>query len=158
MHDLCRKLVYLILIAPSIILLSCSSSVRYTTKETTKNNSTKEKSPSKLVEIYKDYKSLNSKIETASYYSDEFHGKRTANGEIYNMYDYTAAHIDFPFNTIVRVTNLSNDRYVILRINDRKPDKNGRAIDVSLKAAHELRMISKGITKVKIEVLEWGSK
>ena len=74
------------------------------------------------------------------------------------MYEYTAAHISYPFNTIVRVTNLSNNREVVLRINDRKPDTNGRAIDLSLKAAHELRMISDGIVKVKIEVLEWGAK
>src|SRR3990170_3830664 len=138
--------------------ISCASSVRYTTKENSENKFESKRTYSNLEETYKDYKVLGSDIEIASYYSDDFHGRKTANGEIYNMYDYTAAHISYPFNTIVRVTNLSNDRTVVVRINDRKPDSNERALDLSLKAAHELRMISSGITKVKVEVLEWGSK
>jgi len=140
------------------MFISCASSVRYATKESPGNKSGNGKTVSNLEESYKDHKALEVDIAVASYYSDDFHGKKTANGEIYNMYDYTAAHISYPFNTIVRVTNLSNDREVILRINDRKPDTNGRAIDLSLKAAHELRMISSGIAKVKIEVLQWGDK
>jgi len=146
----------IIIVVSSFIFISCASSVRYTTKENSKNRFENKRTYSNLEETYKDYKVLESDIEVASYYSDDFHGKETANGEIYNMYDYTAAHITYPFNTIVRVTNLSNDRTVIVRINDRKPDTNDRAIDLSLKAAHELRMISSGITKVKVEVLEWG--
>ena len=132
--------------------------MRYTKKERTEHNSNSNITYGNLEETYKDYKALDSEVEIASYYSDDFHGKKTANGEMYNMYDYTAAHISYPFNTIVRVTNLSNNKEVILRINDRKPDTNGRAIDLSLKAAHELRMISSGIAKVKVEVLEWGNK
>jgi len=148
----------IIIVVSSFIFISCASSVRYTTKENSENKFESKRTYSNLEETYKDYKVLESDIEVASYYSDDFHGKETANGEIYNMYDYTAAHITYPFNTIVRVTNLSNDRTVIVRINDRKPDTNDRAIDLSLKAAHELRMISSGITKVKVEVLEWGDK
>ena len=140
------------------MFLSCTSSVRYITKESSEHRSNINKRYVNLEASYKDYKALKSNIEIASYYSDEFNGKRTANGEIYNMYDYTAAHISYPFNTVIRVTNISNDRTVIVKINDRKPDTNDRAIDLSLKAAHELRMISSGITKVKVEVLEWGSK
>lgn len=147
----------ILLVVPSFIFISCASSIRYTTKEHSENKSESKRTYSNLEETYKDYKVLESNIEIASYYSDDFNGKKTANGEIYNMYDYTAAHISYPFNTIVRVTNLSNDRTVVVRINDRKPDTNDRAIDLSLKAAHELRMISSGITKVKVEVLEWGS-
>ena len=141
----------------SFIFISCASSVRYTTKENSENKFESKRTYSNLEETYKDFKALESNIEIASYYSDDFHGKKTANGEIYNMYDYTAAHIAYPFNTIARVTNLSNNRKVVVRINDRKPDSNERALDLSLKAAHELRMISSGITKVKVEVLEWGS-
>ena len=147
-----------ILTACSIIYFSCASSVRYTTKESSETKSPKNKSYSNLEESYSNHKSLESNIEVASYYSDEFNGQRTANGEIYNMHELTAAHINYPFNTILRVVNLSNDRSVIVRINDRKPDTNGRAIDLSLKAAHELRMISSLIAKVKVEVLEWGNK
>lgn len=142
----------------SSILISCASSVRYTTKEDSEHRSNSNKTYENLEESYKDFKALESNIEIASYYSDDFNGKKTANGEIYNMYDYTAAHITYPFNTIIRVTNLSNSKKVILRINDRKPDTNGRTIDLSLKAAHKLRMIANGITKVKVEVLEWGDK
>ena len=149
---------YFILTISSIIYFSCASSVRYTTKESSETKSPKNKSYSNLAETYSNYKSLETNIEVASYYSDEFNGKKTANGEVYNMYELTAAHIDYPFNTIVRVTNMSNEESVIVRINDRKPDTNGRAIDLSLKAAHELRMISSGIANVKVEVLEWGSK
>jgi rare lipoprotein A len=141
-----------------IIFYSCASSVRYTTKESSETKSPKNKSYSNLEETYGDCKSLETNIEVASYYSDEFNGKKTANGEVYNMYELTAAHTDYPFNTILRVTNQSNNRSVIVRINDRKPDTNGRAIDLSLKAAHELRMISNGIAKVNVEVLEWGNK
>ena len=158
MAYLFRLSAFFILIISSFIFISCASSVRYTTKESPGNKSGRSKTFANLEESFKDYKALEVDISVASYYSDDFHGKKTANGEIYNMYDYTAAHISYPFNTIVRVTNLSNDRTIILRINDRKPDTNGRAIDLSLKAAHELRMISDGIAKVKIEVLEWGDK
>ncbi len=93
---------------------------------------------------------------TASYYSDQFHGKLTANGETYNMYGISAAHPEFPLETIVRITNLKNNRSVILRINDRMPDFKGRMIDLSLGAAKELDMLGDGIAKVRLEVLKWG--
>lgn len=153
-----KIIISFILSIASVIFISCASTVRYTAKENSNSKSIGSNKNSNLNEIYTANEALETNIEIASYYADEFNGKRTANGETYDMYDYTAAHINFPFDTIVRVTNLSNDKSVIVRINDRKPDTNGRAIDLSLKAAHELRMISSGITKVKIEVLEWGSK
>ena len=153
-----RLPLHFIVAISSFIFCSCASSVRYTTKESSETKSTKNKSYLNLEETYSNYISLEANIVVASYYSDEFNSKKTANGEVYNMYELTAAHIDYPFNTIVRVTNMSNEESVIVRINDRKPDINGRAIDLSLKAAHELRMISSGIAKVKVEVLEWGSK
>lgn len=155
---LISSVIYFILLISTFTLISCSSSIRYTTKENSEKKSRSNKTFTNLEENYKNNKVVESNIEVASYYSDDFHGKKTANGETYNMYDFTAAHINYPFNTIVRVTNLSNNRKVTLRINDRKPDTNGRAIDISLKAAHELRMISSGIAKVKVEVLEWGEK
>ena len=91
----------------SFIFISCASSVRYTTKENSENKFESKRTYSNLEETYKDYKVLGSDIEIASYYSDDFHGKKTANGEIYNMYDYTAAHISYPFNTI----NSSNSSF-----------------------------------------------
>jgi rare lipoprotein A len=147
-----------LLILFAISFISCTSSLRYTSKESSENKSVKDKSYSNIEETYRDYKSLAASTGIASYYSDNFNGKKTASGEIYNMYELTAAHIHYSFDTILRVTNLANDRIVIVRINDRKPNTNDRAIDLSLKAAHELKMISSGTAKVKIEVLEWGSK
>ena len=72
------------------------------------------------------------------------------------MYDLTAAHKTYPFNTIVRVTNLSTGKSVRLRINDRMPDYNPRIIDISYGAAIKLDMLTSGIAEVKLEVLKWG--
>ncbi len=92
----------------------------------------------------------------ASYYADQYNGKPTSNGEIYDMYALTAAHPTHPFNTKVKVTNLENGRSVILRINDRGPFLKDRIIDVSLTAAKQLMMIGTGTAKVRVEVIEWG--
>ena len=90
----------------------------------------------------------------ASYYGKDHHGKKTANGEIFDMNKLTAAHRSLPFGSQVKVTNLSNQRSVIVRINDRGPYYGGRIIDLSQAAAERLGMITAGITKVKVEVLE----
>jgi rare lipoprotein A len=90
----------------------------------------------------------------ASYYGKEHHGKKTANGEIFDMNKLTAAHRSLPFGSQVKVTNLSNQRSVIVRINDRGPYYQGRIIDLSQAAADRLEMVKAGITKVKLEVLD----
>jgi rare lipoprotein A len=87
----------------------------------------------------------------ASYYGDEFNGNKTASGEIYNMNDYTAAHRTLPFGTKVKVTNLKNNKTVIVRINDRGPFKSGRIIDLSKAAAKQIDLIKYGVVDVKIE-------
>ena len=68
----------------------------------------------------------------------------------------TAAHRTFPFGTLVRVTNLANGKIIVVRVNDRGPFKEGRLIDLSLKAARDLDMISSGTSKVRLEVVKWG--
>lgn len=94
------------------------------------------------------------KIGYASYYGGSFHGRKTASGEIYNKYKLTAAHRTLPFGTLVKVTNLKNGKWVIVRINDRGPYNKKRIIDVSFRAARHLRInTGKGIAKVKIEEL-----
>ncbi len=93
----------------------------------------------------------------ASYYAEDFHGRKTSNGEIYDMNAMTAAHRTLPFNSRVRVTNLDNRRKVEVRINDRGPFKGNRVIDVSFKAALELGLISNGTAPVAIEVLKLGT-
>ena len=88
----------------------------------------------------------------ASFYGERFHGRQTANGEIYDMNKHTAAHKKLPFNSIVRVTNLNNNKSVIVRINDRGPFVKGRVIDLSYGAAKAVGMIQDGVVPVQIEV------
>jgi rare lipoprotein A len=90
----------------------------------------------------------------ASYYAEQFHGKRTSSGEAYDMHDLTCAHRWLPYNTKVRVTNLANNRSVIVRVNDRGPFKHTRLIDLSKGAAKELDMIRAGTARVVIEVVD----
>ncbi len=90
----------------------------------------------------------------ASYYGPKFHGKKTASGEVFNMYALTAAHKTLPFGTRCRVTNLANGKSVIVRINDRGPFVAGRIMDLSYGAAKALDALQDGIIEVKIEVIE----
>ncbi len=90
----------------------------------------------------------------ASYYGDEFHGRKTASGEIYDKWELTCAHKTFEFGTKLKVTNLKNKKSVIVRVNDRGPFVKGRIIDLSYAAGKKIDMISDGIVKVKIEVLK----
>jgi rare lipoprotein A len=90
----------------------------------------------------------------ASYYGDEFHGRKTASGETYNKWDLTCAHKKFEFGTKLRVTNLKNKKSVIVRVNDRGPFVKNRIIDLSYAAACKINMISVGVVKVKIEVVD----
>jgi rare lipoprotein A len=90
----------------------------------------------------------------ASYYAHKFHGRTTANGEIYDENEMTAAHKTLPFGTTVRVTNLANGKKVVVRVNDRGPFVKGRIIDLSFKAAGKLDYISRGVVKVRVEVLK----
>lgn len=90
----------------------------------------------------------------ASYYAHDFHGRTTANGERFDMYAMTAAHLSLPFGTLVRVTNLRNGRQVILRVNDRGPYVTGRVLDVSYGAARELDMLRDGVVRVRIDLID----
>ena len=94
----------------------------------------------------------------ASYYAEEFHGRKTANGEMYDMNALTAAHRTLPFGTKVKVRNTINGKTVVVRINDRGPFKSGRIIDVSLAAAKQLEMIGSGTSWVQLQILEDGSE
>lgn len=94
-----------------------------------------------------------SPIGKASWYGGKFHGRITANGEIYDMNKLTAAHRYLPFGTKVAVTNFDNNKTVIVRINDRGPYISGRIIDLSRKAAQKLKMVKKGVSLVKIAII-----
>lgn len=86
----------------------------------------------------------------ASFYAETYNGRKTANGEIYNSSDLTAAHKKLPFGTRVKVTNLSNGKTVKVRVNDRGPFVTGRIIDLTRAAAKKIDMINAGVVKVKI--------
>jgi rare lipoprotein A (peptidoglycan hydrolase) len=92
-------------------------------------------------------------VGTSSWYGAEFHGKETANGEIYNSGEMTAAHRTLPLPSMVRVTNLNNGKSVIVRVNDRGPFAKNRVIDVSEKAAEVLGFKNIGTADVKVELL-----
>jgi rare lipoprotein A len=95
----------------------------------------------------------------ASYYGygDEFHGRKTSSGEVFDRNDFTAAHNTLPFGTVCRVTNLANGKNVTVRINDRGPFKPGRIIDLSYAAAKQIGAVQAGVVDVKVEVLKMGS-
>ena len=90
----------------------------------------------------------------ASWYGNPFHGRKTANGETYNMNEMTAAHKELPLGTRVEVTNLSNGRKVVVRINDRGPFHGNRVLDLSRAAAQELGTLNAGVAQVQIRALQ----
>ena len=137
-----------------LLIESCSPAPRYSSKSKA-NVSTYKKA---IKKNKKKTFNKNKKIFTgvSSYYGPNFHGKLTANGEVYDMYGITAAHKEIPLNTVARVTNLDNGNSLILRINDRGPYIDGRILDCSYGAAKKLDFLTQGTANVKIEVIEWG--
>ena len=90
----------------------------------------------------------------ASYYGEDFHGKKTASGEVFDQWKLTCAHRDLPFGTRLRVTNLDNKKSVLVRVNDRGPWVPGRLIDLSYAAAKKIDMVQQGLVKVRVEIIE----
>lgn len=97
-------------------------------------------------------------IGQASWYGKDFHGRQTASGDLYDMYGFTAAHRTLPMHTIVRVVDPDTQKSVVVRVNDRGPYVDGRVIDLSFAAAHDLDMVMRGVIDVEIEILQWGTK
>lgn len=89
----------------------------------------------------------------ASWYGKKFHGRKTSNGETYNMYSMTAAHKTLPMNTSLLVTNQTNGRRIVVRVNDRGPFVQGRIIDLSYRAAQELGMAHAGVANVHVQAI-----
>ncbi len=108
----------------------------------------------KQIEAIKEHPQV--QIGIASYYGKKFHKKRTANGEIFNMYRVSAAHKTYPLGTRVKVTNMENGKSIRLTINDRGPYVKGRIIDLSYKAARKIGFVNQGTTKVRIDVIRLG--
>jgi len=95
-------------------------------------------------------------VGLASWYGEPFHGRKTASGEVYDMYQLTAAHKTLPLGTSVIVTHVNNGKSVEVTINDRGPFVRGRIIDLSYAAAKALEMVKEGVAKVRVEVLDTG--
>lgn len=93
----------------------------------------------------------------ASWYGRHFHRKRTSSGERYNMYKMTAAHKTLPLSTYVSVTNLTNGRHVVVRVNDRGPFVSDRLIDLSYAAAKKLGMVGRGLAQVEVKAVNHKS-
>lgn len=132
-----------LLIILAVCLLSCTSSPRYRSGGSGSGGGSL-------------YSSDFYQKGIASYYGREFHGKRTANGEIYDMNGISAAHRTLPFSTLVEVRNLENGRKITVRVNDRGPFVPGRIIDLSVGAAKALGIFESGTAMVEIRVRRWG--
>ncbi len=134
-------------------LEACSSTIRYGQR------SSRQVSIETRIEDLSEYEDsavLETQTGIASFYSDKYHGKIAYSGEVYDMNGISAAHPSYQMGTILRVTNLDNGKSIILRVNDKMPQHPERIIDLSLGAAKELGFVNKGLTEVKLEVLEWG--
>ena len=144
-----------------ILTFGCTPSPRYksgASDKAKKNNSKKVvfTKPSKKIPYYdKNKKTIKG---VASFYglNDGFHGKLTANGEVFDMNAMTAAHKTLPLGSLVKVTNLENDKSVTVRVNDRGPYVEGRILDCSYGVARDLGFVDKGTTTVRVDVIEFG--
>jgi len=133
----------LIGISLAILITSCGPAMHYShiSKQETKTSRAVRSTENQVI------------TGTASFYADKFQGRKTANGEIYDMNLLTAAHRDLPFGTWLEVKNLENGKSVKVRINDRGPFKPERILDLSYAAAIELDMIKRGTIPVQIIIL-----
>ncbi len=141
-----------------LLSLGCSSPAQGETKRSSPQKIHLETYPTSKTYQEKSHNKKLSKLKNtfqqmgkASWYGEKFHGRKTANGESFNMNAMTAAHRTLPFGTKVEVTDLDSGKKVIVRINDRGPYSGGRIIDLSKKAASKLGIIKKGVARVHIK-------
>ncbi len=147
-----------ILIFIALTFAGCTSSLgpEYKSVHTPTSKHSGSQKPYKIKGVqYKPLASAKGFVQTgiASWYGRKFHGRKTANGEIYNMYAMTAAHKTLPLGTWVRVQNLKNKKKIVVRINDRGPFIQGRIIDLSYTGAKRLDIVDSGTAKVRITAL-----
>ena len=143
MNDRCRVFM-LVSTLTAILLTGCTPTPRFTDK------------PSRTGISGKHFKVGQTFTGLASWYGPDYHGKRTSSGEIYDMEAMTAAHCEFPFNTVIEVTHLGNGKSCQVRINDRGPFAGGRILDLSRAAAREIGMLNEGVVKVRIRIIKVG--
>jgi len=152
------------LILHVILLLSlaaCGPAYRSSVLHTPENQHLKGHQKPYIVngEVYRPLADHKGFVETgiASWYGKDFHGRKTSNGETYDMYAMTAAHKTLPLGVFVKVRNIANDKETIVRVNDRGPFVKGRIIDLSYSAAKELDVVGPGTAQVRIEALGYRS-
>jgi rare lipoprotein A (peptidoglycan hydrolase) len=97
-------------------------------------------------------------VGNASWYGPNFDGKKTANGERFNVESLTAAHPNLPFGSWVRIVNVRNGKFEVVRINDRGPYQEGREIDVSYRVARKIGLINSGVSQVRLELMQLPPK
>ena len=126
-----------------------TNSVKTRGTATTKTSSTAKRKKHKAKAKHQAYQ-----VGRASWYGKRFHGRKTASGETYDMFEFTAAHQKLPLGTLVKVTDLRNGRWVIVRINDRGPVPRSRIIDLSYGAAQVLGLRAHGVESVRLDIVE----
>ena len=131
----------------SVLIYSCSSTIRYASNPAPVYQSNVNNSKFHSGQII---------TGKSSYYGSKFHGRKTANGEIFDMYKLTAAHRELPFETLLKVTNTKNNKSVIVHVNDRGPFVTGRILDLSYGAAKKIDMINDGVADVILEIMRLG--
>ena len=107
---------------------------------------------------YRKVEYIDSSIGYASFYADKFVGRKTANGELFSQKKFTCAHNSLPLGTMIRVTNLSNQLFVDVKVNDRLNHRNPRIVDLSKAAAKKISFSGKGVIKVRIELIKPDEK
>ena len=149
----------LTLIAAAVLLQACGTSPKPQKQisKQPKSQAVVHKAPSRDVSRAYRGPSNGAIVGVASWYGKRFHGRKTASGQVYNMYAMTAAHRSLPFGTRVTVTNLNNGKTVKLTINDRGPFIDGRVIDVSWAAARRLGFTQDGLARVRVTIDGRGS-
>jgi rare lipoprotein A len=144
-----RYIAHGLAIAFLIVGLGAAQGPNISEATTAPGSSTRTKSEARKQVTTKPYQ-----VGTASWYGQIFHGKPTASGEPYDMYDMTAAHLKLPMGSYVRVTNLRNGKVVVVRVNDRGPIVPGRIIDLSYGAAQALEFKQRGLQRVRLDLVD----
>ncbi len=152
-----KSIKFLVVFLLIFSFVGCSSTIRFTSELNKSFNSRNEKvqinSPSKINNPFGEEQIGTKYYGVASFYGDEFNGRPTSDGDIYDRNKFTAAHREFPFGTKLKVTNLKNSKFVYVIVNDRGPFVNGRMIDLSYAAAQAIDMIQDGVAEVEIEIV-----
>jgi rare lipoprotein A len=155
-----KSKIFFVVISVYVIfaLQGCVNSVRFAVNKSDHEHSTNSKSKPKAEPERASSSSvvLETQEGWASYYGGEFHGRKTANGEIFDKNKFTAAHRTLPLGTTARIIHVNNKKSVVVKINDRGPFKSGRILDVAHAVAIALGFEKEGLALVRIEVLQYG--